>query len=90
MNDEKKKALNLLKTSRGQIDGIIKMIEDERYCVDISKQILSSIGLLRKANNNILEQHIRHCVKDALNKSEAESEKKLDEIIDILNVYLNK
>ena len=54
MNDEKKKAMNLLKTARGQIDGIVRMIEDDRYCVDISTQILSAIALLKKANINIL------------------------------------
>ena len=48
MNKGKLKAANKLKTARGQIDGIIKMIEDDRYCVDISTQILSAIGLLKR------------------------------------------
>lgn len=86
MNEEKKKALNLLKTSRGQIDGIIRMIEDDRYCVDISKQILSSMGLLKKANTKIIEQHIRHCVKDAI--KEGKGDEKIDEIVGILDGYL--
>ena len=41
MNDEKKKALQSLKTARGQIDGIIKMIEDDRYCIDIANQLMA-------------------------------------------------
>lgn len=86
MNEDKKKAVNLLKTAKGQIDGIVRMIEDERYCVDISKQILSAMALLKKANNRILEQHIRHCVKDAI--EEGKGEEKIDEVIDILDVYL--
>ena len=44
-----KNILNLLKTAKGQIDGIIKMVEEDRYCLDISKQILSA-GLIKKAN----------------------------------------
>ena len=60
---EKTKVLNLLKTSRDQIEGIIKMVEDDRYCVDISKQILAVQAQLKKANLQILEQHIKHCVK---------------------------
>ncbi len=48
MNEGKQKAAQKLKTVRGQIDGIIKMIEEDRYCVDISTQILSAIGLLKK------------------------------------------
>ena len=47
---DKKQVLNLLKTSRGQMDGIIRMLEEDRYCVDISKQILSVQALLKKAN----------------------------------------
>ena len=57
MSEAKKKAANKLKTARGQIDGIIRMIEDDRYCVDISTQILSAIGLLKKANIDILNDH---------------------------------
>lgn len=86
MNEEKKRALNLLKTARGQIDGIIKMIENDRYCVDISKQILSSISLLQKANTNILDQHIRTCVQDAI--LHGEGEEKIDEVINIIDKYM--
>ena len=56
MNETKKKALNKLKTARGQIDGIVKMLEDDRYCVDISTQILSVIGLLKKSNIDIIHE----------------------------------
>jgi len=50
VNQGKETALKKLKTVRGQVDGIIRMIEEDRYCVDISTQILSIIGLLKKAN----------------------------------------
>ena len=56
MNNERKKALQSLKTARGQIDGIIKMIEDDRYCVDISNQIMAAQSLLKKSNLIILEK----------------------------------
>lgn len=88
INEEKKKALTLLKTARGQIDGIINMIEDDRYCVDISTQILSVIGLLQKANLNILDQHIRNCVKTAILEGEREGEEKIDEIIYVIDKYI--
>jgi len=55
MSEERKKALQLLKTARGQIDGIIKMIEEGRYCIDISNQILASQALLKKSNLEILK-----------------------------------
>jgi len=85
MKEGRDKALNLLKTSRGQIDGIIKMLEDERYCVDVSKQILAVLALLKKANLSILDQHIKSCVKDAI--LEGKGDEKIDEIINIVDKY---
>lgn len=83
MNDERKKALQSLKTSKGQIEGIIKMIEDGRYCIDISNQIVAAQSLLKKANILILKQHLNHCVKDAFINNTGEE--KVDEIIDLLS-----
>ena len=88
MNVEKVKALQALKTSKGQIDGIIKMMEDGRYCVDISNQIIAAQALLKKANMLILKQHMHHCVKDAIKQDNGEE--KIDEIIDILSKIMDK
>ncbi|AKN32794.1 copper-sensing transcriptional repressor CsoR [Clostridium carboxidivorans P7] len=86
MNEEKKKALQCLKTSKGQIEGIIKMIEEGRYCIDVSNQIVAAQSLLKKSNLLILKQHLNHCVKDAfLNNT---GDKKVDEIIDLLSKLL--
>lgn len=70
MNKDRKMALTQLKTARGQLDGIIKMIETGRYCIDISNQILASQALLRKAQKHILVQHMQHCVLDAMNSDD--------------------
>ena len=80
MNQEKIKALQALKTSKGQIEGIIKMIEEGRYCIDISNQIIAAQSLLKKANMLILKQHLSHCVKDAVLSDNGEE--KINEIID--------
>lgn len=88
MNETKKKALNKLKTARGQMDGIVKMLEDDRYCVDISTQILSVIGLLKKANIDILNSHIRSCVATAILENEDQGEEKIEEIINIIDKYI--
>ena len=89
MNQEKKKAMQSLKTAKGQIEGIIKMIEDERYCVDISNQILAAQSLLKRANLLILEQHLSHCVKTAC-ESRDHADEKIEEIIHILEKVMNK
>ena len=54
MNQEKQQALQALKTARGQIDGIIKMIEDGRYCIDISNQIFAASAMLKRARRPTL------------------------------------
>ena len=86
MNQERESALRMLKTSRGQIDGIIKMIEEERYCMDISNQLAAAQALLKKSQMVILKQHLASCVKDAvlndqLDEKNNEIMKLLDKII---------
>ncbi|MGL4335252.1 MAG: metal-sensing transcriptional repressor [Turicibacter sp.] len=88
MDAEKKKALQSLKTAKGQIEGIIKMIEDERYCMDVSNQILASQSLLKKANLMVLKSHLTHCVKDACLNNEGDE--KINEIITILEKVMTK
>lgn len=88
MNDEQAKAVLALKTARGQIEGTIKMIEEGRYCVDVSNQIVASQSLLKKANLLILKQHMNHCVTEAI-KHDKGSEK-IDEIIDLLSKVIDK
>jgi DNA-binding FrmR family transcriptional regulator len=88
MNQEKVKALQALKTSKGQIEGIIKMIEEGRYCLDVSNQIIAAQSLLKKANLLILKQHLSHCVKDAVLSDNGEE--KIDEIIGLLSKIMDK
>ena len=79
-------ALGLMKTARGQIDAVIRMVEDDRYCIDVSKQVLATVALLRKANILVLRQHIDTCVKDAVESGKGQE--KIDEIGLILERYL--
>jgi DNA-binding FrmR family transcriptional regulator len=88
INEEKKKAIQHLKTAKGQIEGILKMIEEGRYCVDVSNQIIAVQSLLKKANMLILKQHLNHCVKEAFQHNSGED--KIDEIIGILEKLVEK
>ena len=88
MNSERKKALQSLKTAKGQIDGIIKMIEEDRYCIDISNQIFAAQSLLKKANLIILENHLSHCVKDAC--ISGNGDEKINEIMKILDKVITR
>ena len=66
MQADHTKITRLLKTARGQIDGILKMVEEDRYCIDISTQLMACEAILKKANKEILGAHMKHCVHDAL------------------------
>lgn len=79
------KVSNLLKTARGQIDGILKMIDDDRYCVDVMTQIMATQAILKKVNSIILEGHLEHCVNDAFtNGNKEEQQEKISEVIKLL------
>ena len=83
MKADRDKVVPLIKTARGQLDGILKMIDEDRYCIDISKQVLAVISILGKVNKEIIRAHMSHCVKDAFETGDAEE--KVDEIIAILD-----
>lgn len=88
MSEERKKALQSLKTAKGQIEGIIKMIEEDRYCIDIANQLLAVQSLVKKADLMILQGHLRHCVTEACNSNN--SEEKIEEFNKVLEKILSK
>jgi DNA-binding FrmR family transcriptional regulator len=82
---KQKDVMLLLKTAEGQLKAILTMYQDQRYCVDITKQVLALQALLKKANNLILRDHMDHCVKDALkNKKPEEKLKELSELMNLI------
>ena len=86
MQADKTKINRLLKTARGQLDGILRMVEEDRYCLDISQQLMATEAILNKANKEILTAHLKSCVKHV--KTEAEKEEKIDELISMLGKIL--
>lgn len=64
--NEKKRLLNRLKRIEGQVRGVQKMIEENRYCIDVLVQISAINAALKKVGLTMLEQHTHHCVADAI------------------------
>ncbi len=95
MNDKDKKikhyeAHKTLKTAQGHLNAVLRMIEDNRYCIDISTQLMAVVSLLKKANMQILSKHMETCVRDAvLSKSQENVDEKIEEIKEVIK-YLNK
>ena len=80
--------LVFLKKIEGQIRGIQRMIEEKRYCVDILTQLHSIVGAILRVEDNVLRKHLEGCVAHALKgKSEIDKQKKLDEIIVLINRF---
>lgn len=65
-------ALKTLRVAKGQIDAVIKMAEDERYCIDISNQVQATMALIKKAQKQIITEHLNHCVKEAFIENNAD------------------
>ena len=65
------------------MDGLMRMVEDDRYCIDISNQILATQAILRTINHQILQDHINHCVREAVNTENGEE--KITEIMSIID-----
>ena len=86
MQADKKQVSRLLKTARGQIDGILRMIEEDRYCMDISQQVAAADAMLRRANREILTAHLKHCVEHA--GSDTERAEKIGELVKALEKIL--
>ena len=79
--------LKLIRTAEGHLAGIHKMIEEDRYCIDISKQLLALMSILRRANLEILKKHMETCVKSAAGGEQFEE--KIKEL-ELIMEYLTK
>lgn len=73
----------LLKTAKGQIDGILRMVEEDRYCLDVSNQLMATQSILKKANRMVLKAHMDSCVREAIRSGDPEE--KLDELLKLLD-----
>ncbi len=90
MNPSHKNPTHKLKIAKGQIDGVLKMIDEGRYCIDIVEQISASISLLERSKKEIMETHIRHCVREAfVQGDEEEINKKIAEVFHCLDKINN-
>jgi DNA-binding FrmR family transcriptional regulator len=74
--------VNRLKTVRGHLDGVIRMVEDEDYCVDLMKQISALQASLERANRLILANHLETCFSDAVN--EGRRHEAIAELLDVV------
>jgi CsoR family transcriptional regulator, copper-sensing transcriptional repressor len=71
----------------GQVRGLSRMVEEDRYCIDIITQISAVRAALRRAEEEILRNHVGHCVEHAINSGDKEDQRaKVTEIIQLLRL----
>jgi DNA-binding FrmR family transcriptional regulator len=85
-NETKKSVMSRLGRIEGQVRGLIKMIEDDRYCIDVVNQVQAVIAALKKAESEILKDHIAHCVEHAIRSGNKTAQReKVQELVDTLS-----
>lgn len=85
-SQEKEALLKRLRRIEGQVKGIHKMIEDERYCNDILVQIAAVRSAINKVGGIVLENHLKGCVKNSL--IYGDDDKAIDELIDTMVKFI--
>lgn len=85
--ENKSKGANLkrLKRIEGQVRGLARMVEEDRYCIDIVTQIAAARAALRKVEEEILRDHVAHCVEHAITSGDKDDQRqKIVELMDVM------
>jgi DNA-binding FrmR family transcriptional regulator len=84
--DPKPKLLNRLRRIEGQVRGVARMVDEERYCIDVLTQIAAIRAALSRVESELLKTHLGHCIEDAIVSGDAdEQRKKASELIALLD-----
>src|SRR5690242_14016960 len=82
--DIKDRNLKRLRRIEGQVRGLQKMVEDDRYCADILTQISSVHEALRAVGRELMRNHLKHCAATAIRTSDADAETMYDELVEMM------
>ena len=87
-SESREKSLTRLKRVEGQVRGIARMLEEDRYCIDILTQLSAVKSALGAVEREILKDHSRHCVAHAIDSGDAADQReKLNELIELLSKH---
>ena len=83
---DKSKLINRLNRIEGQVRGVTRMVEDDRYCIDILTQVQAVRAALARVETEILKDHLDHCIEGAIVSGDAdEQRRKAGELIELLS-----
>jgi len=83
-DDAKERNLKRLRRIEGQVRGLQKMVEDERYCADVMMQISSVHEALRAVGRELMRNHLKHCATTAFRTDKAHAEAMYDELVELM------
>ena len=83
----KERNLKRLRRLEGQVRGIQKMVEDDRYCADVLTQVSAVHEALRAVSRELLRNHLKHCAAAAIAGGGAEADAMYDELVDMMHKY---
>jgi DNA-binding FrmR family transcriptional regulator len=85
IRDNKPKLLNRLSRIEGQVRGVARMVEEDRYCIDIMTQLQAARAALARVESELLQGHLEHCIEDAIVAGDAaEQRRKASELVALL------
>ena len=88
MTHKDPKLLSRLSRIEGQVRGVARMVEEERYCIDVLNQIQAVKAALKKVEDEILKSHASHCVAHAIKSGDVEDQKqKFAELVELFGRY---
>lgn len=77
-----------LRRIEGQVRGLVRMVEDKRYCVDILTQIRAARAALKRVEEGVLREHVQHCVSEAIRSGDRDEQRvKVDELLAVLGKF---
>ena len=82
--DIKDRNLKRLRRIEGQVRGLQKMVEDDRYCPDILTQVSSVHEALRAVGRELMRNHLKHCATSAIRSNKADAEAMYDELVEMM------
>jgi DNA-binding FrmR family transcriptional regulator len=85
--DAKERNLKRLRRIEGQVRGLQKMVDEDRYCADIMTQISSVQEALRSVGRELMRNHLKHCAATAIRASDADAEAMYDELVDLMYTH---
>jgi DNA-binding FrmR family transcriptional regulator len=84
-HETKSLTLQRLKKIEGQVRGIARMVEEDRYCIDVVNQMMAARAALKSAEEELLKTHVGHCVENAIASGDTDDQRrKIAELMDIL------